>query len=122
MARRPPVVRDFYDKLILRHNYTNGIPKHKMYIKLAPNVSVERRNFLVNSLHSFFPDQSIILIDKRAILSSIASSTEIFQIFVMIVGTIALLLAFFLLLISTTSNVRENVWEYGCLRAMGLTK
>jgi ABC-type lipoprotein release transport system permease subunit len=41
---------------------------------------------------------------------------------VAIVGVIALTLAFFLLLISTTQNVRENVWEYGCLRAMGYTK
>lgn len=39
-----------------------------------------------------------------------------------VVGTIALILAFFLLLISTTQNIRENVWEYGCLRAIGFTK
>jgi predicted lysophospholipase L1 biosynthesis ABC-type transport system permease subunit len=35
---------------------------------------------------------------------------------------IALILSFFLLLISTTSNIKENVWEFGVLRAMGLTK
>jgi hypothetical protein len=40
---------------------------------------------------------------------------------VTIVGLIALILAFFLLLISTTSNIKENVWEFGVLRAMGLT-
>ena len=45
-----------------------------------------------------------------------------FSIFNSIVGVIALILAFFLLLISTTQNVRENVWEYGCLRAMGFSK
>ena len=39
-----------------------------------------------------------------------------------VVGAIALILAFFLLLISTTQNVKENIWEYGCLRAMGFTK
>ena len=31
-------------------------------------------------------------------------------------------LSFFLLLVSTTQNIRENVWEYGCLRAMGFSK
>ena len=46
----------------------------------------------------------------------------LFQIFVIVVGTIALILAFFLLLISTTSNIKENVWELGVLRAMGLTQ
>ena len=38
-----------------------------------------------------------------------------------IIGTISLILAFFLLLVSTTSNIRESVWEYGCLRAIGLS-
>ena len=49
------------------------------------------------------------------------SSLNLFQIFVGVVGAIALSLAFFLLKISTTQNIKENVWEYGCLRAMGLT-
>jgi len=43
-------------------------------------------------------------------------------VFVTIVGTIALTLAFFLLLISTTSNIKENLWEFGVIRAIGLTK
>lgn len=46
----------------------------------------------------------------------------LFQIFVIIVGTIALTLSFFLLLISTTSNIKENLWEFGVIRAIGLTK
>lgn len=33
-----------------------------------------------------------------------------------------MVLSFFLLLVSTTQNIRENVWEYGCLRAMGFSK
>jgi ABC-type antimicrobial peptide transport system permease subunit len=48
------------------------------------------------------------------------SALIIFQIFVGVIGFIALTLAFFLLMVSTTSNIRENVWEYGCLRAIGL--
>jgi ABC-type antimicrobial peptide transport system permease subunit len=52
----------------------------------------------------------------------VEKSLVLFEIFVGLVGTIALILAFFLLLISTTQNIKENVWEYGCLRAMGFTK
>jgi ABC-type antimicrobial peptide transport system permease subunit len=43
------------------------------------------------------------------------------EIFYLIVGIIALVLAFFLLWISFSSNVRENSWEFGVLRAIGLT-
>ena len=46
----------------------------------------------------------------------------VFNIFVYVIGLIALILAFFLLMISTTQNVKENIWEYGCLRAMGIKK
>lgn len=43
------------------------------------------------------------------------------EIFFLIVGIIALCLAFFLLWTSFSSNVRENSWEFGVLRAIGLT-
>merc|ERR1719272_2838637 len=31
-------------------------------------------------------------------------------------------IAFFLLLVASTSNVNDAIWEYGVLRSMGLTK
>ena len=40
----------------------------------------------------------------------------------MIVGAIALILAFFLLLTATNGNIRDNFWELGVLKAMGLSK
>lgn len=43
-----------------------------------------------------------------------------FEIFNAVVAIIALLLSFFLLLISFISNVRNNCWEIGILRAIGL--
>ena len=55
-------------------------------------------------------------------MSALNNSLTFFQLFVGIVGVIALIMAFFLLLISTTQNIKENIWEYGCLRAMGFTK
>ena len=38
------------------------------------------------------------------------------------IGAISLTIAFFLLLIATTTNVKEAVWEFGVLRSMGVTK
>ena len=39
-----------------------------------------------------------------------------------VVGTIAFIIAFFLLLVSTSQNIKENVWEFGVLRSIGLRK
>lgn len=93
-----------------------------MWVKLSPNVTQERADFIANGIRSYFKDDRTILLDVRTSLAGIQDSLDLFSIFVMVVGAIALILAFFLLLISTTSNIRENVWEYGCLRAMGFTQ
>jgi ABC-type antimicrobial peptide transport system permease subunit len=45
----------------------------------------------------------------------------VMEMFFLFVGALALVLAFFLLWTSFSSNVRENSWEYGVLRAIGLT-
>ena len=39
-----------------------------------------------------------------------------------IIAIIALIIAFFLLMTSTTQNINEAIWEYGVLRSMGLTE
>jgi ABC-type antimicrobial peptide transport system permease subunit len=62
------------------------------------------------------------LLDKKVAMKAVSNSLLLFELFVGLVGIIALTFAFFLLLISTTQNIRQNVWEYGCLRAIGFTK
>jgi ABC-type antimicrobial peptide transport system permease subunit len=62
------------------------------------------------------------LIDTKLIEETLSTTLTLFEFFVTLVGTIALVLAFFLLLISTTSNITENMWEFGVLRAIGLDK
>lgn len=80
-----------------------------------------RRDFIANGIRSYFRDQSTLLLDKKEALDAVTIAVQVFNICVIVIGVISLVLAFFLLLISTTSNIKENVWEYGCLRAMGFT-
>lgn len=47
---------------------------------------------------------------------------QVFNVFIGIIGIISLVLTFFLLLVSTRQNVKDNIWEYGVLRSMGFTK
>jgi len=46
----------------------------------------------------------------------------IFDILIGLVACIALVITFFLLLVATRQNVRQNIWEYGVLRSIGVTK
>lgn len=60
--------------------------------------------------------------DIKEFEESVGATLSMLQIFIIIVGFIAFSLAFFLLVISTTSNIKENMWEFGVLRAIGLRK
>lgn len=108
--------------MISGYNFTNNLPKSYMFVSLDPNIADYRREYIANGIRSYFRDDLTILIDRKTLLDSINSSLLLFQVFVTIVGIIALTLAFFLLLISTTANIKENLWEFGVIRAIGLTK
>lgn len=108
--------------MIKSYDISHGIPKNKLFVKLSPTITQSRRDYLANGIRSYFRGDFTVLLDKHAALSTVQDSLVLFELFVVLVGTIALLLAFFLLLISTTQNIRQSVWEYGCLRAIGLTQ
>ena len=119
---RNPSALGPYEEMIKGYNLTYDIPKFRLFVKLAPNITDERRDYVANGIRSYFKDDWSVLLDKKVAFKAVEKSMLLFELFVGIVGTIALILAFFLLLISTTQNIRENVWEYGCLRAIGVTK
>ena len=67
-------------------------------------------------------DDISLVFDLNDVRSTLESSLNLFQLFSVIVGIIALVLAFFLLLTSTYANIRDNIWELGVLKAIGLNK
>lgn len=78
------------------------MPKYKLFVKLDNTISEERRDYIANGIRSYFKDDQTILLDLQFAMKSITSSLNLFQIFVGVVGAIALILAFFLLMVSTT--------------------
>jgi ABC-type antimicrobial peptide transport system permease subunit len=63
-----------------------------------------------------------VVIDVASILEGLNGMDSSFTVIVGMIGMIALIITFFLLLISTTHNIKDNIWEYGVLRSMGVTK
>lgn len=62
------------------------------------------------------------LLTKQDLKESLKTLSSVFSLIVAIVGSIALFIMFYLLLIAMTQNITEAIWEYGVLRSMGLTK
>lgn len=91
-------------------------------IKLNPDITDQEQEVVANGVRSLFKDRSGWMLSKSEVLAASHSIIIIFNIFTAIIAVIALSIAFFLLLISMTSNITEAIWEYGVLRSMGVTK
>lgn len=113
-----------FNSTMLNQNYTYNIPKQKLLVKYSPNISKQRRAYILNGLRSLFPEGvwQPIIVDVVSIIQSLSTVTAVFNFIVGIIGVISLILTFFLLLVATTQNIRDNIWEYGVLRSMGVTK
>ena len=115
-------VRQRYESLISQYNFTDGIPKEFLFVRLKPDLPKYRREYIANGLRALLRDDISFVFDIQDLRATLDSSLQLFSLFSIIVGTIALILAFFLLLTSTNSNIRDNFWELGVLKAIGLNK
>lgn len=59
------------------------------------------------------------MFDVHTIIESAEKTLVLIDVFYFIVGLIALILAFFMLVVSFSSNIKDNLWELGVLRAIG---
>lgn len=111
-----------FNKLIGSYNFTDDIPKEYLFIRLKPDIPQYRREYISNGIRAFLRDDLSFVFDIKDLRETLQSSISLFDLFSLIVGIIALILAFFLLLTSTNANIRENFWELGVLKAIGLNK
>jgi ABC-type antimicrobial peptide transport system permease subunit len=72
-------------------------------------------------MRTYFRSDATIAIDTIGVLLSTETATSLMNLFFQVVGVIAMVLCFFILFLSFTSNVNENSWEFGVLRAIGLS-
>lgn len=114
--------REAYYAAFGSYGFENGAPKASLFVKLNTTISDERRLFISNGIRSFFRTDQMVLIDLKQSVKAIESSRTLYQIFTGILGVIALTLSYYLLRVSTINTIKENVWEYGQMRAIGLKK
>ena len=106
--------------------------KDRLRIKIQPGVSPGERDIIWyvnfrfnrfrNQIRGILEDNTLIVIDIQKIESNMETTQLIFNIFIVFLGIIAFIISFFMLLVATTSNIKENMWEFGVLRAIGLRK
>jgi len=113
-----------FNETLLDKGYSYNVPKQKLLVKYAPGITAQRRAYIINGMRSLFPEgaHQPIMVDVVAIVESLKTVNLVFTFIVGVIGFISLILTFFLLLVATTQNIKDNIWEYGVLRSMGVTK
>jgi len=115
-----------YNKSIQGTNSTYGVPKQRVLVKTTPGLDLFNRDIISNGIkyfykinrkyRSYFKSDASYLIDVQDLEKTANETLVLLEFFLTVVSAICLFLSFFLLLISTISNIRENVWEFGVLR------
>ena len=94
--------------------------KQTLLVRVADNASAIQIEGLVNGINSFISNTQGTVINLRSQVAQTALASSLILLFFDVVAVVGLIFSFFVLWLSFTANVRENSWEYGVLRAVGL--
>jgi ABC-type antimicrobial peptide transport system permease subunit len=97
-------------------------PKTKLSVRFIEGTTSLQREVIVNGLRTFVDNDLTQVIVTQDLVDSTNTAIELLNLFFTLVSIIAVTLCFFVLWLSFTSNVNENSWEFGVLRAVGLTQ
>jgi ABC-type antimicrobial peptide transport system permease subunit len=127
--QRNPSLKDRY----LNSKYKNKIydlarkrflfSKHIIYIvKFNQNTTRPIKDIVFMELQNLIDSDNTQVVMTDDLLKAAEEASDVLNLFFIIIGLIALILSFFLIWMSFYSNIRENICEYGILRAIGLSK
>lgn len=97
-------------------------PKERLLVRVVENTTAIEREQIINSIRNYVSDDTnVFIVDTGVLLDSTDTALTILNVFFLVVSLLAIVLCFFVCWLSFTANVRENSWQFGVLRALGLT-
>ena len=51
------------------YNFTNGVPKTDLYIRLDPDAPQDRRDYISNGVRAFFRNDQLFILDLKMTLN-----------------------------------------------------
>lgn len=111
-----------YEKLV---NSTVGGGKdtvrfQKLLVRFVDDVTQKEREELVNGLRTFILNSRTGLTDLSSLLQTVAVVYDMIILYMNVISFVAMTLCFFILWVSFKANIRENAWEFGVLRSVGV--
>jgi len=100
-----------------------GLPtsptRRTLHVRLVDGTTAKQRAEIQNALRPVIGEQ-VTVTDSVYFVELTRDSVGLLMTFFYIVSAISALLCFFMLFTNTEANVRENLWEFGVLRALGI--
>jgi ABC-type antimicrobial peptide transport system permease subunit len=91
-------------------------------VKFNSNSTRKMKNVVFMEMQNLLDTENTQIVMTDDLLEAAQQASDVLEIFFIVIGMIALILSFFLIWMSFYSNIRENICEYGILRAIGLSK
>ncbi|EFC47009.1 FtsX domain-containing protein [Naegleria gruberi] len=101
--------------------YNDEVYYQKLFIKLKDEITTFEVQDVFNALQASVSSDFTSIQNVRDLVGSTETATLVLMAFFNIVAAIAIILCFFMLAVSFTANVRDNSWEFGVLRSIGLS-
>ncbi|KAI3632542.1 hypothetical protein MIR68_009648 [Amoeboaphelidium protococcarum] len=98
----------------------SDVVKGTCLVKMIGNATDLQVQAFVNQMNSLLANDKFTVQNLRSQKAANESATSLINVLFVFVALIGVLLSFFVLLLSFTANVRENSWQLGVLRAIGL--
>eukprot|EP01114_Cavostelium_apophysatum_P002845 TRINITY_DN1253_c0_g3_i1.p1 TRINITY_DN1253_c0_g3~~TRINITY_DN1253_c0_g3_i1.p1 ORF type:complete len:1241 (+),score=361.47 TRINITY_DN1253_c0_g3_i1:25-3723(+) len=95
--------------------------KLSLRVRMKDNPTKDEREAIVNGMRNFITDDLIQVLDTTELVESTKVALDLLTLFFHVVSVIAVVLCFFVLWLSFNANIKENAWEFGVLRAVGLS-
>lgn len=116
----PTVTESFYQyETEAVKNSKDQLPYNKLQVKLFSSITTLQKDQIINGMKTFIGDADFI-IDTIEVKKQTEESLGYLTILNAIISFLTTLISFFMLLISLIKNIKDNVWELGILRSMGL--
>jgi len=95
-------------------------PKRYLHVRYVDGTDKDGRLEIINGIKSFV-GEDVRITDTLHYVELTAGTLDLLMAFFYVVASIASLLCFFMIFTTFEANVRDNLWEFGVLRALGLT-
>lgn len=109
------------DNLLEQYKQVDTIKISDILIKINPKTSNTEKVDLLNEIRGELDPEFSMIQDCQDVLKTTEQTATWLLFLFNVTSVIAMILCFFVLFLSFSSNVKDNSWEFGVLRAVGLS-